>query len=246
MRLFREGRLEVLADRLLSGFNGGGGYNEATLEMAFGSRELRRFSRSSAVERVTAELARHTGAANPMTSFAFFNRTRRDIALIPFVMLSPVVAVRCPYLDDDFYDFMVSLPAEMLLDHTFHADCIARIFPRAAHIPFAPWQTASADTAAGRYQRIARELFWHCAGGLRPRALRVSFTAPRLLRCLADSKYAQSSAWLAPLLVYLTQIEMLLGASWQIHWDGVRCARQGSATRGQRLVLEHFLFASTG
>jgi asparagine synthetase B (glutamine-hydrolysing) len=207
VRLFRAGRLGDLADRLLTGLNGGGGYDEATLERAFGSRRLRRFSRSSAVERVTAELARHAGAANPMTSFAFFNRTRRDIALIPFAMLSPVVAVQCPYLDADFYDFMASLPAEMLLDHTFHADCIARVFPRAARIPYAPWQNASAAAAAGRYRRLARELSWHCAGGLRPRALRISFTAPRLLRCLADRRYAPASTWMAPLLVYLSQVE---------------------------------------
>lgn len=213
VQLFRAGRLTELADRLLSGFNGGGGYNEVTLERAFGPRRLQRFSRSSAVERVTAELARHAGTANPMTSFAFFNRTRRDIALIPFAMLSPVVAVQCPYLDADFYDFMASLPAEMLLDRTFHAECIARAFPRVACIPYAPWRNASAAAGAEHYRRLARELSWHCAGGLRPRALRMSFTAPRLLRCLADRRYAPASAWMAPLLVYLSRVETPLEAT---------------------------------
>jgi asparagine synthase (glutamine-hydrolysing) len=213
VRLFRNGQLAALADQLLSGFNGGGGYDEETLRRAFGPRELQRFSRSAAVERLTAELSRHAGAANPMTSFAFFNRTRRDIALIPLVLLAPIVAVQCPYLDDDFYDFMASLPPEMLLDRQFHADCITRAFPRGARIPYARWQRASPDAAAARYRRLARELSWHCAGGLRPRALKFSFTAPRLLRCLADSEYAPSSAWLAPLLVYLTQMEALLGGT---------------------------------
>jgi len=211
VQLFRDGRLAQLADSLLTHFNGGAGFPENTIEKAFGPRELRRFSRALALERVATELARHADAANPMTSFAFFNRTRRDIALLPFAILSPVGMVQCPFLDDEFYDFMASLPAEMLLDHTFHADAIARAYPRAGQIPYARWQETPLSEAAGRYRKLARELAWSCAGGLHPRAVRRSFTVPRLLHCLVDRRYAASSVWLAQLLVYLTELETLCG-----------------------------------
>jgi hypothetical protein len=44
--------------------------------------------------------------------------------------------VIAPYLEPELYDFLASLPAEMLLDHAFHTDTISRTYPEYADIPY--------------------------------------------------------------------------------------------------------------
>ena len=96
----------------------------------------RRFSIEKAHEQVAAEAARHVQAPNPVGSFYFWNRTRREIALSPYALFAGVPTVYSPYIDHALFDHLTSLPAEFFLDHTFHDDTIRRAYPRYAEIPF--------------------------------------------------------------------------------------------------------------
>jgi hypothetical protein len=87
-------------------------------------------------ERITHELERYAGAANPTAMFFFWNRTRREIALSPFGVFSGVKTCFCPYLDHRLFDFLASLSPELLLDKTFHSDTISAAHPRLAAIPY--------------------------------------------------------------------------------------------------------------
>ena len=103
----------------------------------------RRFSIEKAHEQVAAEAARHVQAPNPVGSFYFWNRTRREIALSPYALFAGVPTVYSPYIDHALFDHLASLPAEFFLDHTFHDDTIRRAYPR-----YAPGKTTSLQSRA--------------------------------------------------------------------------------------------------
>ncbi|MFD0385572.1 hypothetical protein ACFQ2B_34490 [Streptomyces stramineus] len=73
--------LPGLADRLLAA-----GRTGAHVEHLLGPRTRALWSRERARARLARELARHAGAAFPLGSFFFWNRTRRSIALAPFAL----------------------------------------------------------------------------------------------------------------------------------------------------------------
>lgn len=101
------------------------------------TRGLRtRLSRARARERIAAELAVHADAANPIGSFCFWNRTRREIALAPYALGPAAATVYAPYLDHDLYDFLAALPAAMLVDRRFHTATITRAFPAQAGLAY--------------------------------------------------------------------------------------------------------------
>lgn len=91
-----------------------------------------------------AELAKHVGAPNPVSSYLFWNRTRREIALFGAKILGDP---RMPYIDDAVYDHLSSLPASYFLDKTFHTETIHRMFPQYAGIPY----DGTKQTRAGRW-----------------------------------------------------------------------------------------------
>jgi len=110
-----------------------------------------RFRVEKAYEQVAAEAARHAEAPNPVGSFYFWNRTRREIALSPYALFARVPTVYSPYIDHALFDHLASLPAELFLDHTFHDDTIRRAYPRYADIPFQDKHApARLDRAFGR------------------------------------------------------------------------------------------------
>src|SRR5207244_9022442 len=96
-----------------------------------------RLHREVALDRMTQELKRHSDAPNPVTSFFFWNRTRRKIATHSYRILARVGEVFSPYLDHDVFDLLSGLPPEVFLDHTFHTEAIHRAYPRYAALPFA-------------------------------------------------------------------------------------------------------------
>ena len=93
-------------------------------------------SRARARERVAAELAAHADAANPIGSFCFWNRTRREIALAPYALGPAAATIYAPYLDHDLYDFLAALPAAMLVDRRFHTATITRAYPAQAGLAY--------------------------------------------------------------------------------------------------------------
>src|SRR5690606_13487146 len=92
---------------------------------------------TSAEHRLVDELARHTQAPNPIAAFYFWNRTRREIALIPYGLLANVPRVHCPFVDRDLYNFLAGLPWRSVADNNLHTEAIHRAYPEYADIPFA-------------------------------------------------------------------------------------------------------------
>jgi hypothetical protein len=170
----------------------------------------RRFDRELAVERVTTELKRHAGAPNPIGSFFFWNRTRREIALAPYGLLNDVGTVFSPYLDHDLYDFLSSLPATMLLDHAFHTDAIHRRFPEHSHLRFSGTRRARHGSWRDYANLSFDVLKLLASGGWNPE-IDYAWVVPRLLRCLVDPRY---SAWVeraGPQLTYFLQLASTRG-----------------------------------
>ncbi len=93
-------------------------------------------ARAHARDRIAAELETHADAANPIGSFCFWNRTRREIALAPYALGPAAATIYAPYLDHELYDFLSALPASMLVDRRFHTTAIAHAFPTHAHLAY--------------------------------------------------------------------------------------------------------------
>ena len=126
---FRAGRFEELAGDLLG--------DELALAKILRPEAQKRFSRVKALARVCEAVASHAEHPSPVASFFFWNRTRREVALYTFGMFSHETTVFAPYLDHAVFDFLVSLPGEMLLDKQFHNHTISFAFPAATGIGYA-------------------------------------------------------------------------------------------------------------
>ena len=77
-----------------------------------------------------------------------------------------------------------------------------------ATIPYAS-KTPEVQNAR-HFRRYARELGRHFLGRYPSHFVRGSYVLPRLLRCLLDRDYSGAIAWLAPLTVYLLQLESVI------------------------------------
>jgi hypothetical protein len=126
--LFREERLEELAELLL--------IDESYIRYCLPEVFYRRFSRELAVEKLTDELRRHVSAANPVSQFFFWNRTRREVALLPWSLYGRNIKVMAPYLMKDVYDFLTGLPAAYILDRKLHEQAINNQYVKYGHIPY--------------------------------------------------------------------------------------------------------------
>jgi asparagine synthase (glutamine-hydrolysing) len=200
LELYRARRLGDLANSLI------GRRAEAikaVLEPDF--RALR--GRETALDRIVDELGRYADAANPSTMFFFWNRTRREIALAPFGVLSGVETCFCPYLDHELFDFLASLPPEVTLDRTFHTETIERTHPTFAHVPYAVPKEGGGVTALAMF---GGRVVGH---GLRSRPRRIgSFMrlAAHMARRAAGRSSRHGGASIDPdQLLYLLQLEDL-------------------------------------
>jgi asparagine synthase (glutamine-hydrolysing) len=196
LRLFLE---ERYADAATYAFDG---YGKVGIEQALAGllapTVYRAFNRELAVERVAREMARHRAAANPVISFFFWNRTRRELALAPYAL--PRTTVYAPYLDHDVVDFLMSLPPGVVMDHRLHTEAITRAFPRHASIPFEENGPDRRAHSVVRYDAVdlGRLLLRRNA------PLRRQHILPRLAAA-ATLGYAHH-LWFLSLAVYLTQL----------------------------------------
>lgn len=87
-------------------------------------------------ERIGQAVATYADAPDPYQAFWFYHRTRREINFVPQAILAPSEIVFCPYLDEDFARFCLSLPYRVTRDQQLHNDVIARTYPRFADVPF--------------------------------------------------------------------------------------------------------------
>ena len=159
-----------------------------------------------AVERLTVELKRHADSPNPMQSFYFWNRTRRAVALLPFGVLKDF-QVHAPYLDHDLYDFLTSLPPEIVLDHQFHTETIRMAYPQHRPIPFEKKQAESVHDRS-YFRRLCRELAGVMLRHGRSGLIRNAFVLPRVAVGAVDGN-SKWIWWGATRALFLLQLEEL-------------------------------------
>jgi asparagine synthase (glutamine-hydrolysing) len=176
------------------------------VEALFNREMARRLNWDAAFERFREEFLRHANAPNPVSSFYFWNRTRRHIALAPYALLGPTHDVYSPYLDNDLFDFLASLPARMLVDRTFHTEAIHRAFPHVSHIPWAIAERGGMRRHR-HYMNFAREALRYLLRNKTNTWLRRSYLVPRLIRCLLDPGYSPHVDWIGAMAVFLAQLE---------------------------------------
>lgn len=97
----------------------------------------KRFGDELAIESIAEEFARHHGAPNPVQSFVFWNRTRREIAMLPIGMARTRVDPLLPYTDPDLLAFLLSLPHAAFGEKGFHDEVIISAYPGHAQLPYA-------------------------------------------------------------------------------------------------------------
>ena len=209
--LMARGDTRTLASQLLREY---GVQTETFLSRLLRRRAYVELSRERAVARLALELDTHRGAPDPIKSFNFWNRIRREVALWPFAVLRDVPYVYAPYLDHDLFDFLMGLtPTAMsptLKDgKTFHTDAINRAFPQYARVPFENKKAPGIDARAHN-ARLARE-----AGAFILRHARWSTQlldpAAAALRAacgVVRPEFGERRPWFSLVTLYLTQLEM--------------------------------------
>ena len=203
-RLFREGHMPSIINDLLP--------TRRSAEETSHPRRYRRWSRDLAANRLTEEVRQHLHVHNPVTSFFFWNRTRRKIALTPYAMLSGPFTVFAPYLDHELFDFLASLPAHLIMDHSFHTEAILSGYPAWRQIRFEDKTVLDPDfhkPHAEFARRLGKEVgFWPRSDWLRTHSLAARLFASRL-----SHRFAGSSAWYFRPAVWACQLESLMRSS---------------------------------
>ncbi|MCP3770125.1 MULTISPECIES: asparagine synthase-related protein [unclassified Streptomyces] len=124
--------LPGLADRMLDA-----GRTGPHVEHLLGPRTSVLWSRRAARRRLVTELARHADSACPLSSFFFWNRTRRSISAAPFALGDGRLLTHTPYLDHGLFDHLAAVPHRFLVDGTFHDRALHKAFPEHADLGFA-------------------------------------------------------------------------------------------------------------
>ena len=213
--LYEQGRITELAENLVKSWSWRTG--EDALARVLSADATRRFRKELAVERVARELSRHTSAVIPLSSFNFWNRTRRCGALLPFAIQQQAgITAATPYLDHDLFDFLGSFPAEMYMDKTFHTEAIHRMHPGLRDIPFDDDNTSPPKDSQWHHRRFLAEASAYLALRGSGKLVDRGTTARRLLSLAisAGGNLHRRMNWIAPLhVVCLTQLEALLSSA---------------------------------
>jgi asparagine synthetase B (glutamine-hydrolysing) len=96
-----------------------------------------KFSREQVLSSLKTELAGYENSPNMITFFYLLNRTRRSIALSPFrILLSRGIESFCPFLDNDFFDFTMSIPQKLKLKNNLRKDMTKKAWPLVSEVSF--------------------------------------------------------------------------------------------------------------
>ncbi len=201
LRLFEQGKLEELADRILA--------PEGYLPKFLSRTAYREFPREKAIAHLVDELSRHTNQPNPVGSFRFWNRARRCIALSPFRLLGDAANVITPYLDAGVFDFLSALPAEMLLDRRFHTDTISFAFPQYAHLPYED-KAAPRVLDFDRFRAFSSDMFRYSATKRARQLTNSIFFLSRHLRGFVEKKYSHAAVEFGEQAILVMQLERLI------------------------------------
>ncbi len=129
-----EGRdWEALAQHILAHFSA----SEEALAPLLRDLSYHDLGRDYVLSRLVAELAQFNDAGHPLAMFIIHNRTRREIAMMSWLMCAEVPTYYAPYLDDDLFDFLAALPArEFACGQWFHREVIRKTYPSWAELPY--------------------------------------------------------------------------------------------------------------
>lgn len=198
--LFEQEKFEELADTLLG--------EEGYIPTFLSKENYKNFCRERAVQHLANELERHADAPNPVSSFYFWNRTRRCIALSPFRLFPQSIKIITPYLENDVFDFLTSLPAEVLDGGNFNGETIAFSFPKYADIPYD--EEDSAPVVDREYSRnYSREILLYTLTERKTKLINRNNLLSRCLRGIIDHNYSKNVLDFSELAVILLQLERL-------------------------------------
>lgn len=205
-KLYKEKKYEELAIECLRRFS----CEEKYFRVLFHKKFYARINYDLAIAELASELRKFEQAADPFAEFLFWNRTRREIALLPYRVLERVPKVYTPYLDYELQRFLSSLPEDIVKDGKFHTDTIHRAYPQYANVPFENKKSGEVQpevikTFAELNKEIA--LYYLSQFNFRNLTWNKKYLLPRMMRCLVSSKYAAGLIWL-PLnrIIHLTQL----------------------------------------
>jgi len=199
LEYYRSGHFDDLAESLLSN------EREQFVAKMLPGKQYRRFNRELATSHLIEELTRHADMPNPASSFEFFNRTRRSIALTPYLLLSEIKTVYSPYLDYDLCEFLLSLPDSIFLEGDFHTETILRAYPSYSHIPFAKKSKRPYYNWLHSI-RFSLELMQYAGQNYTSEFVRNSFVLPRLARCIIDKGFNNDMKYFNSFVIYLLQL----------------------------------------
>lgn len=201
LNLYRRGKLVELAELILG--------HEGRLRKMLTPAAYHRWRRELAVERLVAELSLYSAHPNPIGQFYFWNRTRREIALMFWSILGREAHAFAPFLAAPVFDFLAGLPAEYFLDHGFHTDAIAVCYPEYSKLPY---EIKGANSTRQNWVDLAhwsQKIMRYCVTGARGNSVRRGYMLPRLANGLINPNYGahQLNLWSIP--IYLEQLERL-------------------------------------
>lgn len=220
------GRPERVAVRLLQG--GGRVDDQRVFRSSRPTRELQEI----ATNKIATEIARYRGSVNGLAMFYFWNRTRREIALMSAGMMRDMPYAYCPFVDQQLYRFLTSVPLRHIAKRTLHHDAIARAHPQAATVPYARYGPRRG--AAMHYGRFAAAVGMY-ALRTRPGFLCKLFQSmPRYLHALVRAEERKTLRFLSPAkLLHALQVEHLVSGGWQGEINRLRpdCPLSGRVER---------------
>jgi len=205
VEMFREGKIKELAKTLLNFWEG-----EETIIKPFLTKEFyKQVNYDLSLNYLMDELKRHQHAPNPLSSFYFWNRTRREISLISFTILGHIQNVYCPYLDHQLCQFLSSLSFDIIADATFHTETILKAYPEHAHIPFQPYRSKHMNMAEdiNRFNKEFAIDYFKKIKFSSP-LINSKFMLPRLFKTIISYKYLKECQWFPCIrLLCLSQID---------------------------------------
>ncbi len=104
------------------------GESDTALSLTLSSEALRRFDRNNALDHLAKELKLHLNSPHPIASFQFWNRTRRTTSIFTFGLQYTIPNIHTPFLDNNLFDFVTSLPADELRAAPLHPEVLTRAY----------------------------------------------------------------------------------------------------------------------
>jgi asparagine synthase (glutamine-hydrolysing) len=181
---------------------------EETFKLILDGDFYEQVSLDCALGHLTGELKKFTHLEDPVKAFYFWNRTRRSAALCPYTLVRGVPLVYSPFLDDQVFDFLMSVPDEVKDGNNFHTQTIKRAYPGCAHIPFQDENASFGRMAVSRRRYMKDFSNYYLNNFIKASSfLKREYFFPRTVKCLLDV----GTRWWTdmPTMLYLMELSRL-------------------------------------